>query len=330
MAWLYYNLDDRIFLLALASYVALLIGGPRWLHAVMGYDAPARYWRNFLRVIEARLNRPQRHVLDRLWRGKLVLIIALLIACIAGCVCVALTSLTPYGWVFEVCVAAYLMPIRAGLSSVIETQRMIKQKKLVKIPELLQPITDTDVLAADGHMLIRIAVAHTAIYLPRYVIAPAFWYILLGMPALMVCRLLSCLSDLFPQSHKRYRSFANAAHFWDKAMQLVPVRFSMIILWLGVFFVPKGRVRQVVQAFTRQPAEPAITTRNLPVRFAAYAFGWSLAGPRPVDGVIRPDSWIGNGKARLDNTDLSRALLWAGCNVGLWLSCVSFLSLMLK
>ncbi len=319
MEWTWYNLEDRLFLLVLAGYLALLTGGPRWLHTLLLYDLPARGWRRIVIGLEGRLNRQHRPVRDRRMRGRLVVLVLTGIALlVAACISLA-TALTGWGWYVELAALTYLLPLRVAALPALDIHRAIRHKRLQEVETLLQPHTDADLEVADGHMQLRLTVAYVARCFPRYIIAPACWYLLLGLPGLMLCRLFSLLVDLWPMSHMRYRAFASVAHFWDRLVQAVPVRLALLMQWPALLFVPKARLSGGTQALSRKPGEPPVTTRTLPLRLVAYGLGLSLGGSYIADGRKRPEPWIGDGRARLENTDLSRALIWYACCVGLWL-----------
>jgi cobalamin biosynthesis protein CobD/CbiB len=322
-AILHYSLENRLFLLVTASYMALLLGLSGTLFHFLLLDSPAQGWRSVLATLETRLNRPHRHVRDRIMRGRLLLLILSSITTVFGIINVLLTSFTSYGWIMELILLTYLLPISRIILPIRQGLDMLKARQMKQLPALIQPLTDADTYSADGHHLIRLMVAYTINALPRYVIAPTFWYILLGLPALLVCRLLSTLCDMFPTTIAKNRSFVTAFHFWDKAMQLVPVRLGIVFLWCGMLFVPKARPLRAMRAFKRNDAEAPLTTRTICTRLCAYALHFSLAGPYIVQGMKRPDLWIGSGKARLDSTDLARVLWWYWCSVAIWLAAIT-------
>ena len=68
----HYAFSDRIFLLVLSQYIALVIGGPRFFHTIIGYELPAHLWRVAILGAEKRLNRLNRPPADRKARGRLV------------------------------------------------------------------------------------------------------------------------------------------------------------------------------------------------------------------------------------------------------------------
>jgi adenosylcobinamide-phosphate synthase len=121
------------------------------------------------------------------------------------------------------------------------------------------------------------------------------------------------LAEMFPLTHPRYKSFATSAHGWDSILQFLPTRFAMLLMWLAMCFTAGASPRKAVQAWQHT------STALLPVRMAAYGLGLSLGGAYHAGGIRRPDTWIGDGRAKLTSADLSRTLIWYGCSALLWL-----------
>jgi cobalamin biosynthesis protein CobD/CbiB len=323
-----YSFENRLFLLVIASYAALLIGLSGTLFHFLLLDSPARGWRAVLNTLETRLNRPHRPVRDRILRGRLLLLILCSIVVFIGVCVILLTSFTAFGWIIEITFLTYLLPVSRILLPIRQGLALLKSRKIKQLPALIQPLTDVDTHDADGFHLIRIMVTYSINAFPRYIVTPTFWYLLLGLPALFVCRLMTVLTDMFPSTIGKNRSFVTAFHFWDKAMQLVPVRIGVFFLWCAMIFVPKAHPLRALRAFTHIQTDAPLTTRTLCTRLCAYALHYSLAGPYTVQGEKRADKWIGSGKARLDSTDLARVLWWYWCSIGLWLTTLTGIYLM--
>jgi adenosylcobinamide-phosphate synthase len=323
MDFLHYAWDDRLFMLIIGQFVALLIGAPRWLHTLIMYDAPSRIWRSTLMGIAVRLNRPNRPHADRKMRGRFVLWVLSLLVIIIGMGVVMLTIHTRYGWLVECIFIAYLIPIRACILPILEAKQAWKQKKLTALPALLRGCTDRDTEVMDVYGLVRVAVTYSAVAFPRYAVAPAMWYLALGVSGLFVCRLITCLADMLPPSHVRTRAFATSIHRADIFLQMIPVRLALLIQWSALLFVPNASVVHAAGAWTQKNAEPSITTHNLPIRLAAYGLDVSLGGDYRVGSVVRPEPWIGTGRAKLSSKDLSRCVIWYGVSVLIWMAIIT-------
>ncbi len=316
--------EYRLLLLVASSLGAIMIGLLYPLHRMLGYHLPAQMVRGAVSFAEKRLNRQHRSVADRRSRGRLiVMVFTALSLVISGAVWWASVWM-PWGWYLELASLIYLLPYTTCLSPILIARKALQRKDYSAMARALQRISANDLEQADGHMYIRVAITYLARALPRYVIAPSLWYLLAGLPGLFLCRLLSFMSDMMPASHPHYRAFSAAAHFWDRMMQAIPVRLAMPLLWIGLIFVPRASLGKALQAFsTPKAAEAPSNTRTLPLRLAAYGLHISLGGTRMVGGISRPDPWIGDGKARLDKSDLSRCLLWVVCSIGLYFTVIS-------
>src|SRR5438045_583881 len=62
------------------------------------------------------------------------------------------------------------------------------------------------------------------------VVAPVFWYLLLGLPGLFAYKMANTLDSMIGPRTARYRAFGWAAARFDDGLNLVPARLSGLLL----------------------------------------------------------------------------------------------------
>ncbi|NET71277.1 MAG: hypothetical protein F6K62_10220 [Sphaerospermopsis sp. SIO1G2] len=327
MEWFGDRLNDRLFLLLLATYGAVLVGGPRWLHQMLGYGVPAHLWRTMLGVLESRLNRAHRPKQDRQFRGGVVLLVLSMGTLVIGCGISIVTLIAQWGWYAELAILIYLLPVRAAMLPVRALSWEMKHKRYAQVQRHLAPLTDADVAPLDTHGYLRCTLAYIARAFPAYVVVPSCWYLLAGLPGMMLVRLLGCMYEAWPASHKRYRAFTLYLRWWYHLLYAVPTRIAFLCQWIALLMVPQSFFSGGVQALLPRGLEAAMTTVTMPLRLCAYGLKVSLGGPYQAGGEMRKERWIGQGRARVIRADVTRARLWYGCSCLLWMITLSLVFL---
>jgi adenosylcobinamide-phosphate synthase len=321
----YYNFADRLLLLLIALYLSLILGYFMTLRTIFFLDFPLKLWQSFLNMIGHKLNRTQRSNNDKRLRGRLVLSFFSAFMIALGVLLSVCTSTTAHGYILEIIFLIFLIPISSCIIPVRQAQIALKEKNMKKVIEAIQPITQIDLYEADGFQMIRFSITHLATSLGCFVISPIFWYLMLGMPAILTVVLIAALCDLYPTNIARNRAFATSFHFWNNILQAIPARIALFVMGFGMVFVPKASVSEAINGL--QENKDKLNNRNITTYFAAYGLRICLGGNYVIDGYKVETPWIGRGKARVDLSDLSRAMWWYWCNIAILLLTISALFL---
>ena len=184
-------------------------------------------------------------------------------------------------------------------------------------------IVSRDTSAMDQSATTRAAIESAAENMSDGVIAPAFWFLIGGLPALMVYKIVNTADSMIAYRTPKYEQFGKAAALMDDALNLIPARLTC---WL--IAIPAGVLGQWREIGTdaRQHRSP---NAGWPEAAMARAIGVALAGPRAYDGQIQEFPWVGGaGTRHAGPTDIDAALgkLWQawGIFLGLTLALAQF------
>jgi adenosylcobinamide-phosphate synthase len=139
------------------------------------------------------------------------------------------------------------------------------------------------------------------------VVAPAFWFALLGLPGLAAYKAINTADSMIGHLSARHADFGWAAARLDDLVNLVPSRISGGLIALAA----RGRTaRQLALATMLNDAgKHASPNAGWPEASMAGATGLALGGPRTYDGALANDAWL-NAAGRRDATerDIRRAV----------------------
>ncbi len=281
-----------------ALFAALLLdaamGEPAWIWS--RFPHPAVMMGRAVAWLERRLNRaPHR-------RLKGVLAMVLLIACALA---IGLL-LVRFGVVAEVLVAAMLLAQRSladHVGAVGDALRLSPGDARMQVARIVSRNTD----AMPPPAIARAAIESAAENLSDGVIAPAFWFLIAGLPGMLIYKAVNTADSMIGYRNDRYEKFGWAAARLDDLLNLVPARLTAILI-----AALSGQLRhwRAIAGDARRHRSP---NAGWPEAAMARALNLALAGPRRYDGQVQDLAWV-NGDARrdigADEIDAAVAMLW--------------------
>lgn len=151
------------------------------------------------------------------------------------------------------------------------------------------------------------------------VVAPAFWFLVAGLPGLLICKAVNTADSMIGHRDSRYRDFGWAAARTDDVVNFIPARISGLLICLAGL----GGWRMMLRD-ARHHASP---NGGWPEAAMAGVLGRRLGGPVYYDGEPAHRTWLGDATAP-DAADLQRAmwvyrraclLMWASVGACAWL-----------
>lgn len=297
---------DPLLLLLLALVADAVMGDVRWILA-RGMH-PVELLGALIGFLETRLNRESRAPAARRMRGGLVVIAVTALAALVGIGVLAVTRGWPWGWVIEVLLAALLLAQRSLFDHVAAVGRALKRGGLAGGRAAVRHIVGRDPDSLDEHGVARAAVESLAENFSDAVVAPAFWYVLLGLPGLCAYKAINTLDSMIGHRSPRFLDFGHWAARLDTAVNFVPARLSGVILAAAALFTPTASGAAAFRVMRRDAAKHRSVNAGWPEGAMAGALGLALAGPRRYGVEIVDDPWIGDGRARVEIQDIRRAL----------------------
>jgi len=300
------HVPDPLVLLFMAIAVDAALGDMPWLFRLIPH--PVVVIGTAIGRLEQRLNRPDRSERARLWRGAVVTVALVLAALAVGTLVSFLARAIPHGWLAEVFFAGVLLAQRSLFEHVHDVAVALRDTGLEAGRYAVSRLVGRDPSTLDAHGVIRAAIESLAENFSDGVVAPVFWYALLGLPGLLAYKTVNTLDSMIGYRSDRYRAFGKVAARLDDAMNLIPARLAGLLLVLATPFVPKGRPLGALVTMLRDARKHRSPNSGWPEAACAGALDLALGGPRRYPGNVTVDVWIGRGRARADLADLHRAL----------------------
>ncbi len=273
-----------------------LLPGPATLVAQLGRD------------LDRRLNRLERGDTTRLVRGALVVLFTASVAMAVGEMIHLISRFLPYGWSLEMLVLLTCLQLGEPWQRIRALHRALNHQGLEAAREQVRSLTLRDPETLDDHAIARAGIEATAKSLNQGVVAPAFWYILLGLPGVLLWTAVNALDTILGHRAPRYEHFGMTAARLDDALNFIPARLTGGLIALAAAFLGSAAPLAAVRTMLRDARYHRSLNAGWPEAAMAGALGLALGGPYQDGGVQVREVWIGQGRARATAADIRRAL----------------------
>lgn len=314
---------DPLALLLAALAVEAYIGEARWLFKMVPH--PVVVMGRMITWSDTRLNREARPAMDRAIRGLLVTIFLCMGAGAMGFALAWLTRIHPMGWIFEFTLLIALVAGRSLHDYVKRVVIALETGGLEAGRDAVAHVVGRDPQQLDRHGVCRAATESLAENFSDGVVAPAFWYVLFGLPGILIYKTINTLDSMIGHRTPRHAAFGMVAARLDDVVNLIPARLSGLFVTLAALFVSKARPWGAFRVMMRDAGKHRSPNAGWPEGAMAGALGVALAGPRRYSHAVVDDPWIGDGAARMEPADVRRGLrLYVVANLinALWIACL--------
>lgn len=218
-----------------------------------------------------------------------------------------------------------LVAILLAQKSLVEHVRAVGDGLRMSIGEgrrAVARIVGRDTAAMDQPAIARAAIESAAENLSDGVIAPAFWYLLGGLPGLLLYKITNTADSMIGHRTPRHEAFGWAAARLDDLLNLIPARLTAALIALA-----HGR-RDAARPILRDAPLHRSPNAGWPEAAMAVVLNTALSGPRSYNGQMRDFPWVfpeGGRNPGPAQIDLACRALWRAW--GLMLAIVAVLAL---
>lgn len=158
-------------------------------------------------------------------------------------------------------------------------------------------IVGRDTMSLTAHEVKIAALETGAENLSDGVVAPLFWYALLGVPGMLAYKVINTLDSMIGYRNERYREFGTVAARMDDAANFLPARITAFLMVLSA-----GRLRLwgFVRRYGRKHLSP---NSGWPEAALAGILGCRFGGPHNYFGELVEKPYIGETEREVSTAD---------------------------
>jgi adenosylcobinamide-phosphate synthase len=182
-------------------------------------------------------------------------------------------------------------------------------------------IVGRDVAALDEGGVAHAAIESLAESFGDGVVAPAFWFLVGGLPGLFAYKAVNTADSMIGHLNERHRDFGWAAARLDDLLNLAPARIAGFLICVAGAAGARTMLR-----YAPRHASP---NGGWPEAAMAGVLRLRLGGPVSYDGDPAMRAWLGDGTDPVGAPDIDRSLivyrracllLWLGVGGAAWLA----------
>jgi adenosylcobinamide-phosphate synthase len=276
--------------LAIAMILDALMGEPKWLWDRMPH--PAVLMGRMIGWADTQFNAGS----ARKAKGTVVFVCLCCAAGILGWV------LSAFGPILEIVVTAILL----AQKSLVQHVRAVANGLGLGLPsgkQAVAMIVGRDTRDMDAPAVVRGAVESAAENLSDGIIAPAFWFLIGGLPGLLIYKITNTADSMIGYMTPRHQDFGWAAAKFDDVLNWIPARLTALLM-IGPMRFAELRIDAIKHRSPNAGWPEAAMARRLDL---------ALSGPRAYDGKLQEFPWVwpaGRKHGTAADVDRACTILW--------------------
>ncbi|MET1415516.1 adenosylcobinamide-phosphate synthase CbiB [Roseibium sp. HPY-6] len=297
--------EHALWLLLAALLLDAILGDPDWLWRRLPH--PVVWIGKTISQFDKHMNQTTATGSLRKQAGIVVLLVLVSGGLLVGVGLQAISARFSFGDILVVVIAAvfiaqnslyrHVAAVRDGL----ETDGLKGGRKAVAM------IVGRDPDQLDTPGVSRAAIESCAENFSDGVVAPVFWFAVLGLPGLLAYKAVNTADSMIGHKNDKYRDFGWASARFDDLINLPASRLSGLLIALAAPLA-HGSIRRSFASIIKDAGKHRSPNAGWPEAAMAGALDIALAGPRTYPGYIVDDPYL-NAAGRKEATanDIDRA-----------------------
>ncbi len=280
--------------LLLAWLLDRWLGDPTWLpHPVVAFGRAISF-------CEHRLNKGR----GRFLKGMLTAVVLVALTYLLTCALLRGASFYVSPWLEAALEVILIFFCLAGTTLVREVRDVFRalDRSLEDGRRQVARIVGRDTQALSAQEVRTAALETLAENLSDGVIAPLFWYLLLGVPGMMMYKMINTLDSMIGYRNERYRRFGCFAARLDDVANYIPARLTALLM-IGVSGHPA--LWKFVRQYGKEHASP---NSGYPEAALAGILDCRFGGPHDYFGEEVWKPYIGKKDRPLTTQDMEQAV----------------------
>jgi adenosylcobinamide-phosphate synthase len=296
---------NNLVLLSLALVIETFVGYPPLLQQHIGH--PVQWIGTLINFLDEGLNDDEASDRDRRISGVLALaVLTLLPAFVAALIAWVLYKI-PGGFIINVLLATSLIA-QKSLRDHVSAVATALPRSIGEARTEVAKIVGRDVSTLDESGISKAALETLAENTADGIVAPAFWYALLGLPGLVAYKAINTADSMIGHKSEKYLAFGWASARMDDLVNLIPARLTGLLFAGAGLLISKSAARNSLKAMWRDAGKHRSPNAGWPEAAMAGAMGLTFGGPRDYQGETIDLPTMGQGRTTMTASDIKSGL----------------------
>lgn len=301
----------------LAALVERFIGYPESVNKVIGH--PVRWMGAGIDWLDANLNTRPRDATEGRLRGAIALMALIGASALPVWFIAHVLSGLSGGWIIEVVLATAFVAQKSLHDHVRDVERALSSS-LTAGRAAVSKIVGRNTETLDESGVARAALESLAENTADGIVAPLFWYLLLGLPGLVAYKAVNTADSMIGHKSDEHLHFGYASARFDDVLNFIPARLTALLFAGAALFDNRPAASAALSSARADAGKHRSPNAGWPEAAMAGALGLRFGGPRDYDGEAVALPWLGRGREQLTRQDITRGLQLYGRSLWLMLA----------
>ena len=300
------DFSDPLAILAFALLMDAVFGEPAWLWARIPHPAVAMG--NLIAQADAGFNREDAPAEVRRRNGVLFALGLAISAFALGWLIQYLLLFLPFGWLLVAGLASTLIAQKSLHEHVAAVATGLDRAGLEGGRTAVSAIVGRDPETLNEAGVSRAAIESTAENFADGVVAPVFWFAILGLGGMLAYKAVNTADSMIGHRTARHEDFGMGSARLDDGMNWIPARLSGFLIAFGALLTGRS-LPGALSAMAADAYKHRSLNAGWPEAAMAGALGLALAGPRVYGGTLTDDPYLNAaGRDNATSDDIRAAL----------------------
>lgn len=198
------------------------------------------------------------------------------------------------GWIFQVFVLFSLIALKDLCKHGLAIDRAAESGDVEKTRYATSMLVGRDTSVMDEKACRRAAMESLSENAVDGFVSPIFWYAILGLPGIVLFKVISTMDSMVGFKTERYFYFGWCGARLDDVFNFLPARLTYVLMIMVSIVVPKCSARKALVVGWQQHARVPGPNSGWSEATAAGALQLRLVGPIWNDGKLVTEVWLGD------------------------------------
>jgi adenosylcobinamide-phosphate synthase len=290
---------------AIACITERFIGYPPALFKIIGH--PVQWIGDLITSLDTTLNTKPDDELEGLLRGGAALTILLLCTALPAYLLQDVLTRFSGGWIINVAIATAFIAQKSMKDHVLDVSHALSSST-AEGRTAVAKIVGRDTCELDESGVAKAALESLAENTADGIVAPVFWYALLGLPGIVAYKAINTADSMIGHKSDRHLFFGFCAAKLDDLVNLPASRLTALFFAMAALFTSKAAAQNALQSAWDDASKHKSPNAGWPEAAMAGALGLKFGGPRAYEDGIVDLPWMGDGRAEITRADLTSGL----------------------
>ncbi len=315
----------RLLTLSIALAVDRVFGEPDVIWSRIAH--PVVVFGNAISFVEKRMNDAKKNGYERRRNGFLAIAGLLVLAAIAGMLLHWLfQKFGIFGLILEGILASIFLAQHSLIAHVSDVETVLRTNGVDAARVSVARIVGRDPNFLDEAGVCRAAIESLAENASDGVVAPVFWFAVLGLPGLLMYKMLNTADSMIGHMNERYLDFGRASAKLDDVANYIPARLCGLLFVISTLIVSgAAAARRSLGVMMRDARLHRSPNAGWPEAAMAGALDLVLGGPRAYSGyAVNEPVLNASGRRNANGDDIQASLNICRIMFSLIFGCIIF------